>query len=102
MAATAIAGMATGAAGASGAHSAAGSPLVATALETKNWHHLLNIAGFALGATHGFVTSKNQPFKFLTALATFILVNRHLFLHYPAVSTGLPPSLSVIAGRYSR
>ena len=102
MAGTAIAGMAAGAGRSTGTHSAAGSTLVAAALETKHRQHPLNIARVALGATHSFVTAENQPFKFFTALAALVFVNRHVFLHYPVVNTGLCLTLSAIADRYSR
>jgi hypothetical protein len=102
MAGTAIAGMAAGAGRSTGTHSTAGSTLVAAALETKHRQHLLNVARVAFGAVHGFITAENQPFKFFTALATLVLVNRHVFLHYPVVNTGLQLIRSVIADRYSR
>lgn len=102
MAGTAIAGMATAAGRSAGTHSTAGSTLVAAALETKHRKHLLNVARVALGATHSFVTTENQPLKCFTALAALVFVNRHVFLHYPVVNTGLHLTLSVIADRYSR
>ena len=82
MTGTATAGMTAGARGSAGAHSAAGSALIATALETKNGQYLLDFFRFAFWAIYGFITPEHQLLKFLAAFAAFVFVNGHAFLPY--------------------
>jgi hypothetical protein len=74
---TATAGAATTARRSSGTHSATGGTLVTTTLEAKNRHHLFNFFRLAFWAIHGFITSENQSFKFLTTFAAFVFINGH-------------------------
>ena len=78
----ATAGMAAGARGSAGAHSAAGSTLIATALETKNGQYLLDFFRFTFWAIYAFITPEHQPLKFLAAFVAFVFVNGHALLRY--------------------
>ena len=78
----ATAGMAAGARGSAGAHSAAGSALIATALETKNGQYLLDFFRFAFRAINCFITPEQQLLKLLAAFAAFVFVNGHALLRY--------------------
>ena len=58
-------------------NAAASRPLVPTALEAANRHHLMDIRGFTLRAPHRLITSENKYFEKLTTVAAFVFVYRH-------------------------